>query len=232
MRYFKYTDADKTYNNALKEQYKSLTKDEKATVRKEKMWTKISIVVYFVLFAIFLLMTYCLLKYTPPQEKWGWDFALGAAKVLIGLGLFVLSGVLAAVLVTPFWEKAESYNIPKMKKEFSSKACEHLRSYYGLQQPYIVTKCFDATDKKFCNKDVCVFVVGEELRITTDIVKGFIHGERDLGCYAFEKQEVVLTKKHRDNQLVVQLEADGTMFLLHYRAKSFIEKNFICAETK
>lgn len=232
MRYFKYTYTNKTYSNALKEQYKSLTKDEKATVRKEKMWTKISIVVYFVLFAIFLLMAYCLLEFTPPQEKWGWAFALGAAKVLIGLVLFILSGVLAAVLVTPFWKKAESYNVPKMKKEISSKACEHLRSYYGLQQPYIITKCFDATDKKFCNKDVCVFFVGEELRITTDIVKGFIHGERDLGCYAFKKQEIVLTKKHRSNQLAVKLEADGTMFLLGYKSKRFIENNFICAENK
>ncbi|MBR5251803.1 MAG: hypothetical protein IKV52_03155 [Oscillospiraceae bacterium] len=156
----------------------------------------------------------------------------GIAKVLIGFVLIVLSDIVAAVLTTPFWKKAESYNVPKMKNEFSSKACEHLRSYYGLQQPYIVTKCFDATDEKFCNKDICVFVVGEELRITTDIVKGFIHGERDLGCYAFEKQEIVLTKKHRDNQLVVQLEADGTMFLLGYKAKRFIEKNFICKETK
>ena len=232
MWYFKYTDTDKTYNNALKEQYKSLTKDEKAALRKEKMWTKISIAVFFVFFILFVVVGYCLLEFTPPQEKWGWAFALGAAKVLIGLVLFILSGALAAVLVTPFWKKAESYNIPKMKKEISSKACEHLRSYYGLQQPYIVTKCFDATDKKFCNKDVCVFVAEDELRITTDIVKGFIHGERDLGCYAFEKQEIVLTKKHRDNQLVVQLEADGTMFLLHYKAKSFIEKNFICKETK
>ena len=232
MWYFKYTDIYKTYNNALKEHYKSLTKDEKDIVRKEKLWTKISIAVFFVFFILFVVVGYCLLKFIPPQEKWGWVLVTGIAKVLIGFVLIVLSGIVAAVPTIPFRKKAESYNVPKMKKKISSKACEHLRSYYGLQQPYIVTKCFDATDKKFCNKDICVFVVGEELRITTDIVKGFIHGERDLGCYAFEKQEIVLTKKYRDNQLAVQLEADGTMFLLGYRAKSFIEKNFICAETK
>ena len=78
-----------------------------------------------------------------------------------------------------------------MKKEIFSKACEHLRRYYKLQEPYVVTKCFTATDKRFQNHDVCIFVVGDELRMTADLTRGFLYGERDLGCYAFKKEEII-----------------------------------------
>lgn len=59
-----------------------------------------------------------------------------------------------------------------MKKKIFSKACGHLRDYYELQEPYIITNCFEATDKNFKNHDVCIFVVGDELRLTTDLVRG------------------------------------------------------------
>ena len=36
MQYFKYKNTNKNMSNALKEQYLTLTKDEKRTVRKEK----------------------------------------------------------------------------------------------------------------------------------------------------------------------------------------------------
>ena len=119
-----------------------------------------------------------------------------------------------------------------MKKEIFSKACEHLRDYYKLQEPYIITKCFDATDKKFQNHDVCIFVVGDELRLTTNIVRGFLYGERDLGCYAFKQEEITLSKQKNGDRLVAELRADNTIFLLGYRAKGFINKNFFVKTVK
>ena len=146
------------------------------------------------------------------------------AKVIVGFILLIASGVLTAVLVTPLWKKVETFDIPMMKKEIFSKACKHLRDYYQLQEPYIITKCFEATDKNFQNHDVCIFVVGDELRLTTDIVHGFLYGERDLGCYAFKQDEITLSKQQNGDYLVAELKADNTVFLLGYRAKSFIEK--------
>ena len=90
----------------------------------------------------------------------------------------------------------------------------------------MITKCFDATDKKFQNHDVCIFVVGDELRITTNLVQGFLYGERDLGCYAFKQNEIILTKQQKGNNLIAELRADDTVFLLGYRAKGFVDKNF------
>ena len=142
--------------------------------------------------------------------------------VFIGFILLIIGAVLTFVLTMPLWKKVGSFNIPSMKKEIFSKACKHLRDYYQLQDPYIITKCFNSTDKKFVNHDVCIFVVGDELRITTDLVQGFLHGERDLGCYAFKKEEITLSKYNDGNHLIAELKADKIVFLLGYRAKGFI----------
>mgnify|MGYP007111739826 CR=1 FL=1 len=47
MRYFKYKNTDKTVNNALKEQYKTVSDEEKRMIRKEKRWRKFSTIVQF-----------------------------------------------------------------------------------------------------------------------------------------------------------------------------------------
>ena len=145
-------------------------------------------------------------------------------KVIVGFILLIVSGGLTAILTTPLWKKVETFDIPLMKKEIFSKACKHLRDYYQLQEPYIITKCFEATDKNFQNHDVCIFIVGDELRITTDLIQGFLHGARDLGCYAFKIEEITLLKRNNGMHLVAELRADNTVFLLGYRAKGFIDK--------
>jgi hypothetical protein len=141
--------------------------------------------------------------------------------------LLIASGVLTVALTMPLLKKVESFHIPSIKKDIFPKACNHLRDYYQLQEPYLITKCFDSTDKKFENHDVCIFVVGDELRITTDLVRGFLHGERDLGCYAFKKEEITLSKQNVGNHLIAELKANNIVFLLGYRAKGFIDKSFL-----
>ena len=45
MRYFRYKNTYKNVNNALKEQYKTLTEDEKRIFRKKNSWEKFSKIV-------------------------------------------------------------------------------------------------------------------------------------------------------------------------------------------
>ena len=113
---------------------------------------------------------------------------LGFASVFISVGLTFLAAL-------PFSKMAGKYTMPEMKRKIFSEACSHLRAYYGLQEPYILTKCFDSSDQNFVNHDVCIFVAGGELRITADLKNGFLYGERDLGCYAFGAEEISLFKK-------------------------------------
>ena len=227
LRYYKYKNTDKNINNALKEQYKTLTEDEKRTFRREKRWRKFSKIIFLVIYISIVVSGIFLLKSIPLPSAWPLKILVIVGEMIIGFILLIASGVLTVALTMPLWKKVESFHIPSIKKEIFSKACTHLRDYYQLQEPYIVTKCFDATDKKFVNHDVCIFVVGDELRITTDLVRGFLHGERDLGCYAFKKEEITLTKQDNGNHLIVALKANNTVFLLGFRVKGFIDKNFL-----
>ena len=232
MRYFKYKNTSKTLNKALAEQYKSLTADEKRTVRKEKMWSRISIIVAIVIFFSIMFVGIAMLAAIPTPVWWLWKTLVSIGMAVLGIVLLIISGILTVILTIPLFNKAASFNLPLMKKEIFSKACEHLREYYQLEKPYIVTKCFDSTNERFKNRDVCIFLAYDELRITVDLMRGFLHGERDLGCYAFKRDEIILTKQKDGNRLILELKADDTVFLLGYRAKSFIEKNFISKESE
>ncbi|MBE6530600.1 MAG: hypothetical protein E7679_00715 [Ruminococcaceae bacterium] len=227
MRYFRYKNTDKNVNNALKEQYKTLTEDEKRRFRKKKRLEKFSTIVTLTIFICCMIAEIFLLKSIPVPNHILLEALVIVGKVIVGFVLLIVSAGLTAILVTPLWKKVETFDIPLMKKEIFSKACKHLRDYYHLQEPYIITKCFEATDKNFQNHDVCIFVVGDELRITTDLIQGFLHGERDLGCYAFKKEEITLLKRNNGNHLVAELRTDDTVFLLGYRAKRFIDNFFI-----
>jgi uncharacterized membrane protein (DUF485 family) len=223
LRYFRYKKIYENEKNAYKEQYKILPEDEKRIVKKEKMWKKIAKIVFFVIYIFFMAFGIFLLKFIHVSI---------IVKVISTLVLMIACCVLTAKITASLWKKAASFNVPKMKKEAFSKACGHLREYYQLKEPYIITKCFDATDETFKNHDVCIFVAEDELRITTDLVKGFLYGERDLGCYAFKRDEIIMSKLQNDNRLMLELKADNDIFVLGYSAKRFIDKNFIEKESE
>lgn len=227
MRFFRFKNTDKALEQALRAQYKTLTADEQRLIRKEKRWRNFALTVTLLLFVGLMGASICLLIQLPDPDGIIWAILASVGKVILGFLLFLVSLFLLAVCVSPLWNKVESMQLPSIKKEFFSNACKHLRDYYQLQEPCIVTKCFDSTDEKFKNHDVCVFVVGDELRITADLIRGFLHGERDLGCYAFKQEEIALSKKQNEKQLILELRAGDAVFHLGYRAKAFIEKNFL-----
>ena len=232
MRYFKYKNTNKNINNALKEQYKTLTEDEKRTFRKEKCWRKFSRFVSGIIYILCTCAGCFLIRPIPLPSAWLLKTLVIVGTVMLGFILLLVSGAITLGLTKPLWQKVESFHIPSMKKEIFSKACGHLREHYELQEPYIITKCFDATDKNFQNHDVCIFVVRDELRLTTDLVRGFLHGERDLGCYVFKRNDITVSKQQDGNHLIAVLKAGDTTFALGYRAKAFIEKEFINSQNK
>lgn len=227
MRYFRYINTGKNPNNTFIEQYKALNTREKRIARKGKKWRKISTAVSYIILIIVISAGLFLLKLLPQPNGWIYKILVGIAKLVAGFAIFVVAGMVTIESTKGLWRKAESYHVPTMKKEIITKACGYLRDYYGLQEPYIITKCFDAEDKKFRNHDVCIFVVEDELRITTDLIHGFLYEKRDLGCYAFTEQEIVLSKRLCEKHLMCEIKTGETTFLLGYRAKRFIEKNFL-----
>lgn len=230
MRYFRYPNRQKNYNNALKEQYRSLSGLDKRLFRSWRRWKRFALIATFLVFCAALCGGFCLVDAITKPAEGSWTILTSIGKFLMRFLLLFVSGILAYVLTSPLWRKVAALEPGAVKRELYTKACAHLRAYYGLKEPYIVTKCFDAADPKFKNHDVCIFVANGELRITTDLVRGFLHGERDLGCYAFRKPELTLSKRQEGNQLMVELNTDRTVFVLGYRAKGFIEQHFLTPE--
>lgn len=175
MRYFRYNHTCKNLNNALTDQYKSLIRCEKRILQKEKIWRRFSAVLSFIIFIAAVTAGFFLLKSIPQSDGWFWNLLAGIGKMIAGCFILVVGGIVTAGLTAPLWEKVESLHPSTMKKNILSQACGHLRDYYGVQEPYLITKCFDSSDKRFQNHDVCIFLVGNELRITTDLIQGFLY---------------------------------------------------------
>lgn len=227
VRYFKYKNTDKTKTNAFKEQYKTLSAEEKRIFRKKQILEKCGCLVMALILCLTAALGSFLINLIPTPTYLHVKIALIIAKVLYYPLLLFFSVVFAVILSMPVWIKSDSLDVPKMKKEIFSKASAHLRDYYGLNEPYVITKCFDSTDEKFIDCDVCIFVCDGELRITKDIVHGFLHGEKDLGCYAFKADEINLTKQIHGKSSRCELSAKDVKFLLGYRAEKYISENFI-----
>ena len=229
MRYFKYKGLQTTEDPVLRAQYAEYQKQEEILARRDMALGGIGC-------GLFLLITgacfgFSVWGLTQIPEPEGNVFLMIAYMLgiaifgMVGMALSIIIGLLISV---PIWKRANRRRISR--QDILSKACEHLREFYGLQEPCIVTKCYDASDKKFKNHDVCIFVVGDELRITTNLKHGFFYEERDLGCHAFLRDEITLTKIEGEKFLMAELRAGETTFLLNGCAKGFIEKNFLTAE--
>jgi ASC-1-like (ASCH) protein len=103
-----------------------------------------------------------------------------------------------------------------------------LRKAYQLTEPCLVTKCYQCqNDEKFNLHDVCIFVTGDELRITTNLLHGFFNPENDLGCYILSRDEISLSKIPYNGTLATSLCCPDTTFILGQRAYGFIIKQFL-----
>ena len=78
--------------------------------------------------------------------------------------------------------------------------------------------------KNFINHDICIFEYNSEIRITTDIINGFINGKCDLGCYSIKHEELKIYKDNFNNKRVTVLEFSNEKFVIGIKAYSYIYK--------
>lgn len=226
MRYFRYKHTGRVYNDAWKAEFAQMTKDEQKNVRRNKVLDKVGATVLLcVMFACFVGCGIAINQIPKPESSLLLVLYY-FVKILLWIVSFGFSGFVGYMVASPILKKIT--NTPyEFRRKALYEACAPLRKFYGVQEFYILTKCFVCSDEKFNNHDVCIFVHGDELRITTDLFRGFAYGDRDLGCYAFKADEISLTKQERAGHLAVELKADKVAFLLGYRAKGFVEKYFL-----
>ena len=223
MKYFKYRNISKVQQLAYKERLASLCKDEQKKIKRSDRLTKllsISGPIFFICcFGLFIF--FIQLIPVPKNILLKILYCIGCA--ILGFIGLIISGIATIIPFGILLDKIK-YNLPEMRKEFIKKASEPIRKYYGLSDEYLITKCFESTNTLFNNHDICIFRHGNEIRVTTDIVKGFINGNCDLGCYSIKFNELKTYKDDYNDKRVTVLEFNKEKFVIGIKAYSYIDK--------
>ena len=223
MKYFKYKNMNKVQRIADKEYLASLGKDKEKKIRRSRILKKLLSNTGIILFVLFFALVIYLITLIPEPESSFLTIVYGIGSGLLALIGLVVVGILIVVPIGYLMDKVD-YDYPRMSKEFISKACEPIRKHYGLSEEYLITKCFSASNSYFNNHDICIFRFDNEIRITTDIVKGFINDHCDLGCYSIKFDELKVYKAYYDNKRVTVLEFGNEMFIVGIKGYSYIIK--------
>ena len=225
MRYFKCPPPDKAENEKFKKQHAELLIKEKAFKKKEKMLHRIYWILFFVIFCSVTVAGTWLVWQIPEPKSILLCAGLYLTRFISILVFMIFGAIIAALVVSPLDKKIKN-TAKKLKKSTLDSASEYLRIYYGLTDAFVITKCYDATDRKFKNHDICLFVKDNELRLCTNLVNGLLYSDKDLGCYTFTKEEITLTERVTDKYTAAVLTCGETEFVLGKRAKAWIERYF------
>ena len=223
MRYFKCDDL-KPKDREIITQDISLTEEEKKRDRQGKFLNIFGTVLFFVTFvASFIGVSMMILKIPLPENPF-LLILIFVGMLVLDFAAFVVSVLVGTLVSAPIYKKAQQ-KLVIQKRIYFDKALITLREYYGWTEPCLVTKCYDSADPKFKNRDVCIFLVADELRITADLKHGFSIRENDLGCYAFGVDEISVDQIQGERFLMTELKCGEIVFHLGRRAKGFIEKH-------
>lgn len=223
MKYFKYRNINKVQQLAYKERLASLCKDEQKKIKRSDRLTKLLSISGFVFFFCCIGMFIFFIKLIPVPKNILLKILYGIGCIILGFIGLIISGIATGIPFGILLDKIK-YNLPEMRKEFIKKASEPIRKYYGLSDEYLITKCFESTNTLFNDHDICIFRYGNEIRITTDIVKGFINGNCDLGCYSIKFNELKIYKDDYNDKRATILEFDKEKFVIGIKAYSYISK--------
>ena len=225
MRYFK-CDTVKEEDRELFIEEPKLTEEEQKSDRVGRLLNILGTALWCIVFvSLFLGSVFAILKISAPQNPFLFALYVLLSIVLLFLAL-LLSGALASVVASPLFGAAQKKLVVKPRIAYD-KSILTLREYYGWNAPCLVTKCYEASDKKFKNRDICLFFADGELRLTADLKHGFSLREKDLGCYAFHMDEITLSHVQNEQHIMTELRTADVLFLLGRRAKGFIEANTV-----
>lgn len=222
MRYFK-CDAQPEAQD-LQQQFANLSQCEQKKLRLQKPRNRIGNVLFFTVTVLLLILGFW---FVCHMSFWGGTFWQTLLLIILEIFCFacvtILAPILGVLAAYPFWNK-DSIREKKQRRELLQLGCQQQRDFYGFREPFWVTKCFDASDKRFRRHDVCLFMADGELRLTVNLHYGFFDPARDLGCYAFSPEEVTVRMTQWKAHPALELTAGETTFLLGTKALPFLKK--------
>ena len=226
MRYFQY-DGEIPSIEVLRKKGMKLSAAMNRNRRRAGLLGALGTVVFWVLFLVLGGAQIFLINWIMPGEEGiVWVIVDFVGKGILYGFAFILAAIAAAVAASPLWGKRQNTE-KALLREALSVACTELKAFYQFQKPFLGTKCYRSSDRRFDRHDVCMFVVGDELRITANLHYGFFDPKRDLGCYCLSRREITLSDTQHKDRSAVELQADGVSFLLATQAAAYIKKMFL-----
>ena len=224
MRYFRYSGPVADISD-LKQHYAGLSAKVQARQRRFLWLHRLGTVVFWLLFlASFIGLVLLIHKIEPVSDSVLDTIMHTILTICLGFFALILSAILGALAAAPLWGRNQAFE-KDLRQVLLRQATRELRQFYGFQEPFLVTKCYRASDRRFDRHDVCLFLADGKLRLTVNLHYGFFDPRRDLGCYEFDFSEITLLPgRHKDRE-AVELRFGEITFLLGRQAKPFIEKH-------
>jgi len=225
MRYFKCNNL-KPEDREFIAQDIPLTEQERKSNRQGKFLNSVAIVLASIVFLTLFFGSEFMIVQVPVSGN-PFSLVLAVVGMIIStFGVLIGSILIGSLVTSPIFKKAQKKLIVQ-RSILIDKALISLREYYGWKEPCVVTKCYDSSDQKFKNRDMCIFLADDELRLSADLKYGFSIRENDLGCYVFQRDEISVEYIQGEQFLITELKSGDVVFRLGRRAKGFIERNFI-----
>ena len=223
MRHFKYESLPDTDKMTARERKNYMTKEEKRLNVIDRIVTVIVIITFFAVWAGVFAASWWLMYRIPVFN--GVTFVLDVLAYILLFAVGILGGFVLGAVVASLMGTVNNALRKRIKASVNSRYKEALHAFYGFCEPYVVTKCYECTEKCFNDHDVCIFFSDGELRITADITRDVIGRDKDLGCIAIDIGEVTCSLAERESYTATELRCNDTEIVLGERAYEFIEQN-------
>ncbi|HMM00466.1 MAG TPA: hypothetical protein PKC96_03905 [Bacilli bacterium] len=127
----------------------------------------------------------------------------------------------ALVLLFPYQKLEKHYppqSLEAIPRDIIAMANIKLFKYYKIPESYLVTKCYNCTNRLLIDKDVLLFFHNDKLRIVND----FTSTIKDFGCYEFGLDKFDLSYEKKEDIVTTEIKTEKFHLSLGKRAKPFI----------
>ncbi len=214
MKKIKYPVYTRILNSECKLRFKSLSKIEKRNYRINKFFTVL-------FFFVFFFWTIVFLVFAKVNNNFITNKILSTIVSVFCVILFIpVSSFITWLHYLLFKRIIKPFAIGELTNDLIIRITQPLREYYLVPNDnFIVTKCYNSSDKFMINKDVLLFFADGKLRITNN----FYRSIKDFGCYELDEKDTSV-KNIVDNKVKTIIKCDDISFELGYKAKTYINK--------
>ncbi len=214
MKKIKYPFYSRILNSEYKLRFKSLSKIEKRNYRINQFFTAL-------FFFVFFFWTIVFLVFAKINNMFITNKTLSTIVSVFCVILFIpVSGFITWLHYLVFKKFIRPGTIGELTNDLIIKITQPLREYYHVPDDnFIVTKCYNSSDKFMINKDVILFFVDGKLRITNN----FNRSIKDFGCYELDEKDTSV-KNIVDIKVKTFIKCGDISLELGYKAKTYIDK--------